>query len=244
MIESDYKHVDEADGAIRAAATIVPLVLEITGPLNSVVDVGGGTGGWLREFGKAGVARLALVDAAVVEPHLVVPRECFHAADLEQPLPALGRFGMAASLECAEHLSAARAESLVEWLTSASDVVLFSAAIPGQGGKSHINEQFSSYWSTLFGKFHFVRRDVIRQRILSDASIPWWYRQNIFLYVKQGLPLAEAPPNFLPEEFSLIHREVEKSYNHPRLKKVLQDLGPAVLATVRSRLRGVSNRDE
>jgi hypothetical protein len=95
----------------------------------------------------------------------------------------------------------------------------------------------------LFAKFNFTRRDVIRQHLLSDESIPWWYRQNITLYVKQGRPLVGSPPDFLPEEFLLMHREVENSYDHPLLKKVLRDLGPAVLASVRSRLRGAPKRD-
>ena len=166
--------------------------LELTGAVSSVVDVGGGTGGWLREFGKAGVARLALIDSAAVEPHLLIPRECFHAADLERPLPDLGRFDLATSLECAEHLSQSRATSLVQWLTSTADVVLFSAAVPGQGGKGHINEQPAGFWSSLFRSYDFVRRDLVRQRILGDETIPYWYRQNLFFYVKQGRALADS----------------------------------------------------
>jgi spermidine synthase len=62
MSENRYRHLDEVGGSLHAAETIVPLVVELTGPVSSVVDVGGGTGGWLREFSKAGVARLALGD--------------------------------------------------------------------------------------------------------------------------------------------------------------------------------------
>ncbi len=239
VTNGNYKHLDEVDGSIRAAAKIVPLVLEMTGPLSSVVDVGGGTGGWLREFGRVGVGRLALIDDQSVAPHLVIPRECFHAADLERPLPHLGKFDLAASLECAEHLSQSRAAELVEWLASAADVVLFSAAIPGQGGKRHINEQFPSYWASLFRQFNFIRRDILRQRILCDPSIPWWYRQNMFLYVHQRHALANSQPDFLPEDFVLLHREVQESYSHPRLRKIMHDLPPAIVASVRNRIRRI-----
>jgi hypothetical protein len=243
MSEDQYQFIEIAEGSIRAAAKVAPLVLQITGPLQSVVDVGGGSGGWLREFSRAGVERVALIDAAVVEPHLLIPRECFHPADLEKQLPELGRFDMACSLECAEHLSESRAEPLVEWLTSAADVVLFSAAIPGQGGHKHINEQFPVYWSDLFGKFNFVRRDVVRQHLLGDASIPWWYRQNLLLYVKEGRQLPNSPPDFLPEEFGLMHREVENNYSRPRLRELMHDLPSAMLNSVRSRLRRTRDRD-
>jgi hypothetical protein len=242
MNNGEYRHLDEVEGAIRAAQAIVPAVMEITGPLSSVVDVGGGTGGWLREFGSAGVGRLALVDAEAVRPFMVIPPECLHAADLEQPLPSLGRFDLAACLECAEHLSASRANDLVSWLASAADVVLFSAAIPGQGGKNHINEQFPRYWSALFEKQGFVKRDVLRQRFLTDPSIPWWYRQNLFFYVKAGRSLATSQEDLIPDDFALILREMEKSYSRPRLRKVLHDLPPAIAASLGSRFRRVRDR--
>jgi hypothetical protein len=66
-------------------------------------------------------------------PHvtpLCIPKDRFAAVDLRQPLPADRKFDLAISGEVAEHLPA----TLVGTLTSVSDVVLFSAAIPGQGG--------------------------------------------------------------------------------------------------------------
>jgi hypothetical protein len=243
MSDEEYRHLDEVEGSLRAAETIVPLVLELTGPVRSVVDVGGGTGGWLREFGRAGVARLALIDSAAVDPHLLIPRECFHPADLERPLPALGRFDLATSVECAEHVSASRAKALVEWLTSTADIVLFSAAVPGQGGKNHINEQPVDFWSSLFRSCAFVRRDILRHRILGDRSIPYWYRQNLFFYVKQGCSLADASPDFLPDDFVLLHRAIEENYRQPGLRKLLRDVPPALVASIRRRLRWLRQRD-
>jgi len=116
-------------------------------------------------------------------------------------------------------------------------MVLFSAAIPGQGGKGHKHEQFPSYWSELFGRYDFVRRDVIRNRILFDATIPWWYRQNLFLYIKKGLQLTHTAVDFLPEDFILIHRQVENRYRRPPLRYLLRNLVPACMASIRARLR-------
>lgn len=232
-----YKHLDEVEGALRAAERIIPLVLELTGPVKSVADVGGGTGAWLRQFRDAGIPHVRLFDSAAVEPHLLIPRECFQPIDLECELPPAERFDLVVSVECAEHLRSERAEPLVQWLTSAADIVLFSAAIPGQGGKEHRHEEFPNYWAELFGRFHFVRRDVIRHRILFDASIPWWYRQNLFLYVKKGRQLAQAMNDFLPEDFTLIHRQVENSYRHPSLRFLLRQFPPACIASIRAHLR-------
>ena len=70
--------------------------------------------------------------------------------------------------------------------------MLFSAAIPGQGGEHHINEQLLEYWRGLFRKHGYIVIDFLRPLILSDAAVERWYRYNILLYVKDdmiaGLP--------------------------------------------------------
>ncbi|WP_218117788.1 hypothetical protein, partial [Helicobacter sp. CLO-3] len=64
-----------------------------------------------------------------------------------------------------------------------SDIVLFSAAIPYQGGTHHVNEQPPAYWADIFEKEGFVCFDILRERILGDASIDWCYRQNILIFI-------------------------------------------------------------
>ena len=65
----------------------------------------------------------------------------FTAVDLRDSF-AIGRtFDLAISLEVAEHPPEEFAEPLVERLVTAAPFVLFSAAIPEQGGIHHVNEQ-------------------------------------------------------------------------------------------------------
>jgi hypothetical protein len=52
------------------------------------------------------------------------------------------RFDLALCLEVAEHLPAAAGDSLVRRLASVGARILFSAAIPGQGGRNHVNEKW------------------------------------------------------------------------------------------------------
>ena len=66
------------------------------------------------------------------------------------PLRIGRRFDLVNCLEVAEHLDASRADSFVDDLCALGDVVVFSAAIPGQGGTHHVNEQFQSYWQERF----------------------------------------------------------------------------------------------
>jgi hypothetical protein len=98
----------------------------------------------------------------------------------------VGRFDLAVCLEVAEHLPASSAEAFVKFLTGLAPVVLFSAAIPGQGGTNHINEQFLSYWVKLFSQSGYHPLDVIRPIIWNDERVPFWYRQNIILFANDS----------------------------------------------------------
>ena len=63
----------------------------------------------------------------------------FRAADLSQPIDLGRRFDVVQSLEVAEHLPSSRASEFIGTLTSHDPLVMFSAAVPGQGGEHHIN---------------------------------------------------------------------------------------------------------
>ena len=87
-----------------------------------------------------------------------------------------------------------RGERFVADLVALAPVVLFSAAIPGQGGTDHINEQWQDYWARLFAKHDYVALDFLRLKFWNDSRIEWWYRQNIILYVRRDR--VEADPRF------------------------------------------------
>ena len=70
-----------------------------------------------------------------------------------------------------------------------SHVVLFSAAIPGQGGeaaKGHRNEQWPPSWRSRFARRWFEVVDCLRPHARSDTRIDPWYIQNPFPYVQAG----------------------------------------------------------
>src|SRR5439155_12477145 len=115
---------------------------------------------------------------------LVIPSDSFISADLRGGLDLGGTFDLCMSLEVAEHLPAAAASRFVESLTRLSPVVLFSAAVPGQTGVGHINERWPDYWMSLFAGHGYVQLDPFRHQLWHDSRVEWWYRQNLFLYVK------------------------------------------------------------
>jgi hypothetical protein len=89
------------------------------------------------------------------------------------------------SFEVAEHLPASSAKDFASSLCKLGDVVVFAAAIPGQGGTQHINERWPSYWIAHFKALGFVCFDVLRGDLWYDERVEWWYRQNIMVFVKQ-----------------------------------------------------------
>ena len=149
------------------------------------------------------------VDAALLK----IPSDRFRHVDLDATIDLDRRFDLAISLEVAEHLAPERAGSFVATLVALAPIVLFSAAVPGQCGVLHRNEQWPSYWAKLFTQHGYVALDILRPRIWDDAAIAWWYRQNLLLFAsRQALAdcpaLAAAAAAGPAEPRSLVHPEL------------------------------------
>lgn len=178
-----------------SARVITDILLQHCAPVHSAVDVGCGVGTWLAELSDKGVAEIQGVDGPWVEQDLlVIPPDRFLRANLGEPVTLPRRYDLAISLEVAEHLPCERAEGFVAMLTGFADQVLFSAAIPKQGGGRHINERWQSWWVELFSACGYDVHDFIRARIWNDEQMPYWYRQNTLFFSRRGLALPAMPP--------------------------------------------------
>jgi len=190
------------DGAAKSASVVVPLVMSLF-PIDSVLDVGCGPGAWAAEFLAQGVSDVWGIDGDYVNrSHLRIPAERFLTRDLREPLHLDRTFELAVCLEVAERLPESRARGLVSDLTSLAPCILFSAAVPRQGGAGHINEQYLPYWVTLFRRQGYQGVDPVRPRILGNASVEWWYRQNTVMFAARGHSLLA---DGFPEPQSFIH---------------------------------------
>jgi SAM-dependent methyltransferase len=182
----DAKFYRELIPAQASAREILPIVLEIIKPA-SVVDVGCGTGHWLAAARELGVRDILGLDGVWVDrEQLVISAENFRIHDLATPLQLERRFDLALSLEVAEHLSPAAARNYVQNLSQAADAVLFSAAIPGQGGRRHLNEQWPAYWADWFQEFGYECYDYVRPKVWTNPRVAWYYAQNSLIFSCRG----------------------------------------------------------
>ena len=192
--------------APRSAQAVLAVVREFIAP-RTVLDVGCGTGSWLRVFQDAGCEILGVDGPWVRQEQLHIPPAAFKTADLTRPLELGRRFDLAMSLEVGEHLPASAAGTLVRSLTAAAPVVLFSAAIPHQGGEMHVNEQWPAYWSALFASEGFAAYDAVRLRVWDDPAVEWWYAQNAIIY---------AIPSAVPPALAAYRVDTPRPLVHPR----------------------------
>lgn len=169
-----------------SANRIIDLVNDWITP-DSIIDIGCGVGTWLKVFQEKGAKKIFGVEGKWVdESNLVIKKEEFTKADLEQPFDAESKFDLAISLEVEEHINEEFAEQFVKNLTSHAPVILFSAAIPLQGGKHHVNEQWPTYWKEIFEKEGYVVIDCVRPEVWDDEEVEMWYAQNTFIYVDKN----------------------------------------------------------
>jgi len=175
-----------------SAEKILGLLFDIYRP-NSILDVGCGLGIWLSIAKKLGVTDVYGIEGPWLNPNqLRIEPEFVTIQDLEQPFHLDRSFDLVICLEVAEHLPPKTTETFISSLVSHGDIILFSAAIPYQGGRNHVNEQFPSYWADLFNKFDFIPIDFIRKQIWEDKHILWWLRQNILLFIRRNIATANA----------------------------------------------------
>jgi SAM-dependent methyltransferase len=193
----------------------------------SALDVGCGLGTWLSVLEDRGLSDLVGIEGAWLNPAEVVCKAAIiKTVELETDFTLGRRFDLVICLEVGEHLSPNAAARFVGDLCCHAPAVLFSAAIPFQGGHHHVNEQFLSYWEALFAKRDFGLLDIIRGQIWYDERVLWWLRQNIVLFAHKELILANDSLRHIAEQckapVSVVHPNVYMARIKPLLARLEQ----------------------
>jgi SAM-dependent methyltransferase len=215
---------DSRPSATRVLETLLPLLP----PVRSAIDLGCGVGTWLAALRDLGVQNVLGIEGPWVDPSaVVIPPAQFQAGDvLTVSFPQ--RFDLAISLEVGEHLPATESDRYVSQLTQASDTILFSAAIPGQGGVGHVNEQWPDYWVAKFAAQGYAVHDVLRPSLWKDRQVAAHYRQNLLLFSKHPLPGANGHAGPL----AIVHPDLFQTkvfgYENPTISQAARVFGRAI----------------
>jgi len=178
-----YKYINA--GSLASARVVAPAILKMLAP-QSVLDAGCGAGAWCSVWLEIGVPDVRGLDGNYVRPEgLLIDQQLFTAADLAHPVDLGRKFDLVTSLEVAEHLPADSADVFVDSLVRHGDIILFSAATPGQGGEYHVNEQPLAYWREKFMRRGYACFDPIREVVAGAGQVEPWYRYNMLLYVAE-----------------------------------------------------------
>ena len=236
-----YGYDDAHGGTVHVAESanvIVPVLLKHM-TVESVVDYGCGLGDWLAAFRRLGVVDILGLDGPwIPESHLKIPNQSFRSTDLLSGVRLQRRFDLALCLEVLEHLDPSSGDAILDELTNSSDVVCFSAAIPGQGGHEHINEQFQSYWINEFDRRGFTPFDLVRPEIWWNRQVCFWYRQNMIVFANRaGARKMDVRPT--PFIADCVHPELFDRTRDPRNyspRMMLKQLPFSLMRSLRSRM--------
>jgi SAM-dependent methyltransferase len=192
----DYSH-RQNQHSIAGAAAALPQIFCGWRP-ESMLDVGCGTGTWMRAALDIGVRDVFGIDGVEVKSDDFAVEPSRRAiVNLTQAWRLERRFDVVLCLEVAEHLNEPHAPTLIDALVDHTDYVVFSAACPNQRGQHHVNCQWPEYWQSLFNQREFVCSDEVRWRIWDDERIEPWYRQNMFVATRDK-SMAGLDPRIRP----------------------------------------------
>ena len=159
--------------------------------IKSIKDVGCGEGEWFNSKvlneGKYDLFAYDLPEAIALAKSKSKIDIKFHPINLEFiEINIFADTDVTIFTEVAEHLTEECAKKIINFICDTSKIVIFSGAIPGQGGYNHINEQPLKYWIQLFEVNNFIPVDFLRPIIREEKSVPFYYRNNLFLFIKNS----------------------------------------------------------
>jgi len=177
----------------NSASLLIKKIVDKFPLTKSVVDLGCGNGIYLNEFTKNGIESILGVDGSKYsKTESLVDRTLITKGDLRYDMNIDRKFDVALCIEVAEHLDSKYADQLVENITRVSNLAIFTAAPPGQGGVDHVNERPKSYWISMFNKRDFTydqkTSEEFSQYLMENKAVSW-LSNNLMIFKKEVLAL-------------------------------------------------------
>ena len=183
-----------------SAQKVVDILYELFKP-KTIVDIGCGTGLILKYFQKKG-SKIMGYEGSWISKDLIkenIANEYVNIIDFENLKNYNAQeYDMCICLEVAEHISLLNADKFVNFITSHSKLVVFSAAIPNQGGFNHINEQWGEFWDFKFKQLGYEKFDILRPILWDQEDITWPYKQNLLVYSHENNKILNHELKMMP----------------------------------------------
>lgn len=234
----EYIHLTNIHNT-NAAHEIVPFIINLLNP-KSILDVGCGTGTWIKILNEySDIEVIGIESPSIQLNNLIIPHSQILTHDLSQPFALNRMFDLIICLEVAEHLPPSTAQDFIKTLVNHSNTIIFSAAIPYQGGQNHLNERPVEYWFNLFRLQNFHVYDPFRSVFWDNPKVEWWYKQNMFLFSKTTLELPKYKhfyihPDCFREKIEFLNNLVLKNNNfYNNLKQKLKELRSSITSKLK-----------
>ncbi len=168
----DYAHMEHEE---RPFAQRLAEWIEILAP-QSVIDIGAGSGVYVEELRRRGIAARGY-DIADPQPRPDLVLTC-------DMLTLMDPHDLVLCLEVAEHIDQSLSSAVVASIWNncrPGGWVIWSAAQPGQGGVGHVNCQPTQYWRELARNQGFLLRPDVEWRMHEWITLGYhmgWFARN------------------------------------------------------------------
>ena len=158
--------------------------------LRSLVDYGCGAGWLLYYFKKFGISNVLGIEPnqEVLQVVGKSVKKNIKFLDLSKKIDLKQHFDLALNIEVIEHIDRKYEDIVLENITRHTNLLIFSAATPGQGGWGHINERPFKYWEKKLNLANFFcEKDKTQEfrQYLKKKKAKKWYVRNISVFRKE-----------------------------------------------------------
>lgn len=206
----DKKYFKKHETGSYDSAIIILKYIQSFFQFTSIIDYGCGIGTWCKAANDLGVDDILGIDQHIYEnDYMLISEKNYKQFDLRTPFEQEQEFDMAISVEVAEHIDIEYSKIFVDNICHHNKTIIFSAALPGQGGRGHINEQPCSYWINLFRQNNYEVIDCIRPYCWDNENVEVWYKNNCMLFIEKNLYqdlVVQVPKHFFPTD--IIHPQM------------------------------------
>jgi SAM-dependent methyltransferase len=177
--------------ANRNAAALIPILKSRFSKIDTVCDIGCGTGRYLQAFTLCGIKAWGYEYSPVARWYArKINKQKVYSFDVtkSQATEFEGAADLAITIEVAEHINPEFAKGFVDFVCKAAPMVVFCAAQPGQGGVGHINLQTKSYWEELFLLNGYLRDKVDEEHVrdcllsLDKITVSLYLIENLMIF--------------------------------------------------------------